>query len=291
MTNKLINRLEELADEMKLIVTQIRKPSTVVEEALANDIIEFEGKQYKKVDREAREGDVVIFNDVADSRAFRIKKPYKVLEGLSVNGGSGYGHFSVYTNVYNRTPETVDVYELIVEDKPKTANQLRAEIIEKAKGFVEDVLAETLPRGKEGKKDKSRQGSHVYDMWYTKTRFVINEEKRTVVALTTRYYEENLRDILSRGIAKCMPGDVFNEHIGKAIALGRALGLDVSEFEQAVQPTLAIGQIVKFGNEEARLIPNSETAYHDNGTARADSYFSINGTIINDTNARYEEVK
>lgn len=287
--NQRITALEETVakqgeeiEELKLIVAQIRKPSTVVEEALANDIIEFEGKQYKKVDREAREGDVVIFNDVADSRAFRIKKPYKVLEGLSVNGGSGYGHFSVYTNVYNRTKETVDVYELIVEDKqdteppaPKTQNELRAEIIEKAKGFVDNIL---------GKYDTFNTTIGKYKDQCVRPVFQVNEKKR---AITVLIYGAFSKVLVFKGITKCHPKSVFNVWIGKAIALGRALGLDVSEFEQAVQPTLAIGQIVKFGNEEARLIPNSETAYHDNGTARVDSYFSINGTIINDTNAQY----
>lgn len=54
------------------------------------------------------------------------------------------------------------------------------------------------------------------------------------------------KEIYSKGIVKCNPDDVFNEHIGKAIALGRALGKDVSEFENAVQPTLTKGQIAKF---------------------------------------------
>ena len=69
MTNKLIERLEELADEMKVIVHQLRVPSTVTQEEIdkaewqrgeVEGVIEFEGQQYKKVDREAREGDVVI---------------------------------------------------------------------------------------------------------------------------------------------------------------------------------------------------------------------------------------
>ncbi|MBJ6364178.1 hypothetical protein ACFOQM_23440 [Paenibacillus sp. GCM10012307] len=41
----------------------------------------------------------------------------------------------------------------------------------------------------------------------------------------------------AKGIAKAAPGDVFNEHIGKAIALHRALGLPVpSEYLNAPEP-------------------------------------------------------
>ena len=327
--NQRITALEETVakqgeeiNELKLIVAQIRKPSTIVEEALANDIIEFEGKQYKKVDREAREGDVVVINNVNRLGTYD-GEPHPVVFGNQYIARDGKRRSLDGWNISCPNP---DVYELFVEDKPnfnnykpmryigkiettkpKTANQLRAEIIEKAKGFVEDVLAETLPSGKEGKKDKCRQGSHVYDVWYTKTRFVINEEKRIVVALTTRYYEENLRDIFSRGIAKCMPGDVFNEHIGKAIALGRALGLDVSEFEQAVQPShYAVGHIAQRHDEPIDTkykylvdeIGHGQTLtkLFDNGkafcnTAQPLDYeneFSRALKIINDTNAQYE---
>ena len=44
--------------------------------------------------------------------------------------------------------------------------------------------------------------------------------------------------INARGKAKCAQGDTFNVHIGKAIALRRALGLPVpSEYTNAPQPT------------------------------------------------------
>src|SRR5699024_6527622 len=65
--------------------------------------------------------------------------------------------------------------------------------------------------------------------------FVVNKEKRTVVALLRGWGSGT---IVKRGIAKCAPKDCFNVHIGKAIALRRALGLEVpDEYLNAPQPT------------------------------------------------------
>lgn len=65
--------------------------------------------------------------------------------------------------------------------------------------------------------------------------FIINAEKRTVVALRKSFAEGYVRE---RGIAKCAPNDCFNAHIGKAIALRRALGLEVpAEYLNVPQPT------------------------------------------------------
>ncbi|WP_333980456.1 hypothetical protein [Bacillus pumilus] len=74
--------------------------------------------------------------------------------------------------------------------------------------------------------------------------FIVNAEKRTVVALRKSFAEGYIRD---RGIAKCAPTDCFNAHIGKAIALRRALGLEVpSEYLNVPQPTdVRVGDVVK----------------------------------------------
>lgn len=54
--------------------------------------------------------------------------------------------------------------------------------------------------------------------------FIVNKEKRTVVALLRPFRTSR---VIARGVAKCDPNDCFNVHIGKAIALYRALGLEV----------------------------------------------------------------
>ncbi|AYK07755.1 hypothetical protein D8Z77_16035 [Brevibacillus laterosporus] len=74
--------------------------------------------------------------------------------------------------------------------------------------------------------------------------FIVNREKRTVVCLLRGGVTPER--IYGRGIAKCSPDDCFNVHIGKAIALRRALGLDVpSEYLNAPLPTeVRVGDVV-----------------------------------------------
>lgn len=120
-------------------------------------------------------------------------------------------------------------YEVIIEE-PKTANEQRAELIQKAKEFVENE-------------------SEFYFV-----DFVVNEEKRTVVALI-RFSSGR---VYTKGIAKCMPDEVFNAGIGKAIALARALEIDVpEEFLNAVQPTEKVLGMVVYNDiykESARIV-------------------------------------
>jgi hypothetical protein len=103
--------------------------------------------------------------------------------------------------------------------------------------------------------------------------FVVNREKRTIVALI----RDPLTDeVFARGIAKCAPGDVFNSHIGRAIALRRALGLPVPvKYLNAPQPTeVRVGDVVEItGNQQ------SGHFYH---------YYSIGDTGRVDKVGRYE---
>lgn len=79
---------------------------------------------------------------------------------------------------------------------------------------------------------------------YNYVNFVVNKEKRTVVALLKVLAGSKTA---KRGIAKCAPNDCFNSHIGKAIALRRALGLPVpDEYLNAPQPTeVRVGDVVE----------------------------------------------
>lgn len=81
--------------------------------------------------------------------------------------------------------------------------------------------------------------------WYVVPEFIINYEKKTIVALVKGPTSKILR---GKGIAKCDPADVFNVHIGKAIALYRALGKDVPDFLlTAPNPTvIEVGDIIGF---------------------------------------------
>lgn len=84
-------------------------------EKKSEETIEFEGATYRKVEREAREGDVVIFTNETAYRYFITKnQPYKVIaDGKFVDNDGD--RMTIYRNDsdQNRTRETVDVYEPI----------------------------------------------------------------------------------------------------------------------------------------------------------------------------------
>lgn len=109
----------------------------------------------------------------------------------------------------------------------KTVQKRRDEIVEQAKADIEKLS---------NRYQRSRYcGCSV--------EFVVNHEKRTVVALLKSVGRGAVK---SKGIAKAAPDDCFNVHIGKAIALHRALGLEVpDEYLNAPQPTeVRVGDIV-----------------------------------------------
>lgn len=111
-------------------------------------------------------------------------------------------------------------------EAPKSDQQKRDDVVEKAKKDVRGLLV-----GDYG----------------TTTEFIVNAEKRTVVALRKWIVRGCIRE---RGISKCAPNDCFNAHIGKAIALRRALGLEVpSEYLNVPQPTdVRVGDVVNYRN-------------------------------------------
>lgn len=115
----------------------------------------------------------------------------------------------------------------------KSRQERRDEIVEQAKGEIDalNVLAD--------------------EYYYT---FEVNREKRTVVTLKRRVASGM---VWGRGIAKCGPSDCFNVHIGKAIALRRALGLEVPiEYINTPQPTeVREGDIIrwKWGGRSYRV--------------------------------------
>ncbi|MBY0023779.1 hypothetical protein J2W97_000838 [Paenibacillus jamilae] len=133
-----------------------------------------------------------------------------------------------------------------VSDALKTPQQRRDEIVELAKADVKRLenkhqsrmefegAASFWPRGCE---KNGKTPCHFVE-------YVVDRGKRTVVALI-RFIKSRRVDY--RGVAKCAPGDVFNAHIGKAISLRRALGLDVpAEYLNVPKPTeVRVGDYVR----------------------------------------------
>lgn len=121
-----------------------------------------------------------------------------------------------------------DIEKYVGHPTAPTAQQIRDEIVAKAKADVT-----TWVRLKTGT---------VCDV-----EFIVNKEKRTVVVLLKGH---RTGDVYEKGIAKADPSDCFNVHIGKAIALRRALGLEVpAEYYNAPAPTeVRVGDVVRLLN-------------------------------------------
>jgi len=129
----------------------------------------------------------------------------------------------------------------IVKPKPRKSvlidfsnNNIRSIAIEQAKELIK-------PQGR-------NKDLITFDGWYVVPEFIINYEKKTIVALVKGPTSGKLR---GKGIAKCDPADVFNIHIGKAIALYRALGKKVPTILlTAPNPTvIEVGDIIGFKDD------------------------------------------
>ncbi|KMK75406.1 hypothetical protein [Alkalihalobacillus pseudalcaliphilus] len=167
------------------------------------------------------------------------------------------------------------------EQSKEDKQRMRDEIVERAKADVEDLLQHNHTESVAG------------GVWFVNTviavktdfcKFVVNKEKRVVVALVIDIHNNS---VYTKGIAKCAPNDCFNVHIGKAISLRRALGLHVpTEYLNAPQPTeVRIGDIMKvfvWGNG-VRIV-NKAGGIHGIMNMYAEKYFADGkASIIDDS--------
>ncbi|MFC8150397.1 hypothetical protein ACFUP3_11890 [Bacillus paralicheniformis] len=144
----------------------------------------------------------------------------------------------------------------------KTAQERRDEIVEQAKADVSGLL--------------KRDIGHDHE-------FIVNTEKRTVVVLRKL---RGCTNIVRRGIAKAAPDDCFNVHIEKAIALYRALGLEVpDEYLNMPQPReVRVGDVVMSIADKSKVyvIVDDEKRLIDGEAART-SIVAKYGKIIDDS--------
>lgn len=202
---------------------------------------------------------------------------------------------SQFDRVYFKTTQNLPIlcfheeYEVIIEE-PKTANEQRAELIQRVKKFLSERQA--IRNGDEKFQDRE-SGNHVArNCWY-ETDFFIKDRKVTAVVYGLVLGNKRQNEPKVVGRAKCMPNEVFNEHIGKAIALARALDIDVpEEFLNAVQPDEVvlgmetsilcgfskrpIGEICRVVNFNCEGYPEYD-----------DGMISTSHEIFSDTNAEY----
>jgi hypothetical protein len=130
------------------------------------------------------------------------------------------------------------------------------------------------------------EGNKWFQDYVTKAEFIVNREKRTVVALVrlNDIFEESNK-VVSRGIAKCHPDDCFNAYIGRAIALRRALGLEVpDEYLNAPQPTeVRVGDFVRALNSVFKVVDPSEKIEAFGRKIHPNSVIAKGSVIIDDS--------
>jgi len=153
------------------------------------------------------------------------------------------------------------VTEDIGEKLAKEPKLTRAEVVARAR---RDVKTLTMRMDKDM---DVNEGNRTFRYLRTVPEFIVNREKRTVVALVKWRTTEEIQE---KGIAKCAPDDVFNADIGKAIALRRALGLDVpAEYTNAPKPEgIAVGDVVRdkdYGSGKVSALRPKGYVNHEKG--------------------------
>jgi hypothetical protein len=152
---------------------------------------------------------------------------------------------------------------------PIDSRSERQKVIDKAKQAITEL--------------KNEQGHYIAAKSAAcEAEFHVNIAKGAVVVLLKGFRTKIIR---SKGIAKCDPTvDAFNVHIGKAIALYRALGKTVpEEFLNAPQPKNAeVGDFIEYSGKVYKVINNSKE--HVAGkTAHISSLAAKNGRVVNDS--------
>jgi hypothetical protein len=161
----------------------------------------------------------------------------------------------------------------------KSPQQRRDEIVEQAKRDV-DYLKDV-----DGLYTVESGSEFNYACY---SEFIVNKEKRTVVALLRGFRTKWMR---AKGFAKCAPQDCFNAHIGKAIALRRALGLEVpDEYLNAPQPTeVRVGDVILSKGNTYKITDSFGAAAYLKGYAQPGSPAAKAGKVIDDSREEVTE--
>jgi len=134
-----------------------------------------------------------------------------------------------------------------VQQDDKSPQEIRDEVVEKTKADIEGLAINNYDHVDYIRRFTGSNQGPFYRIGNRGTpllaEYIVNRKKKTVVCLLRGIVTKT---IYARGIAKCAPGDVFNSHIGRAIALRRALELEVpTEYLNVPNPTeFKVGDIV-----------------------------------------------
>lgn len=297
-TVKTVEKMKKNAEANVAFANQLKANIVALQKSTAHDLVAHNGKVLVKVERKAREGDFVVFEGLESNYTINGKfyetyekngaLCYTATDNLSYTV-YGWGDFCEITKVYEvigNLPQSnlvVEAFEPIqIENGTKTpckhltANQKRARAIKMAKDFVEEKIEETALTGE------------LLDIETT-----IDTKKRKVKV------EMIFAIGKQKGKAKCKKGEVFNEHIGEAIALAKALDIVEQlppDILKAVQPdSMVAGHIIlPSADSDIEVISNRNwkgECYAGDIYYFMDYSLSNGLKIIDDTNAQYETIK
>ncbi|CDN42054.1 hypothetical protein [Paenibacillus sp. P22] len=294
------------------------------------EIVRIGGERFRMVDRKAAVGERIIIVATADRRwkngavftvresepsGVWIKHPegniggkagvfhreYRVLEPLASAAAppSTSGPADLTEVVANLARRVAELERLIAPSqvargtvpnrRPSFLKPTRDEIVQRAK---DDVAAlETTYQSAWSSGGASFWPQACAKQGYSPVHYVeyvINREKRTVVALIRRLRDKS---VYYKGIAKCAPDDVFNAHIGRAISLRRALGLEVpAEYTSAPQPTEPrVGDIIRNGLGKRRVVYAVRPKMRTYGVGAGEAFVSADKglTYVDDSNYEF----
>ena len=281
--NERLDKVVEMIDALRSEVVGIKNDLASTSTETVEEIIMHNGLKLRKVNRVGREGEYVKIIKSWDSD-LKTGGFYKIEcedDELGIKDDDDYfweGDHEDFEHV--ETYEVIDVQaeKLPFPEVELTANQKRAKLIEKAKKFAEEKK-QTEP-----------------DVYSFKGRLVEANFHRKNKRVTCVVNDFIYGHTVNVGRADCSEGDVFNEHIGQAIALARALKIDVpQEFLEAVQPDeIVVGMIIEY--KDGRIAEVINDNYVGIIDAETQTYLSTareyeyHARIIEDTNAKYDEV-
>lgn len=211
------------------------------------------------IENETEGGGIGMINEIEARFEEAVEQAREAIEELRL-AAMAKGYEDARKDLTETKPKTLEVGDL-VRALAKCVKENRDRIIKEANAYVpivrqhqRDAIVEQAKKDVAELSTTWRPGcpslnySHsAFDPEGSKVNFSVNNAKRTVVCYITYYSPVFERARTSfRGIAKCTPTDCFNAHIGKAIALRRALGLEVpAEYLNAPQPTeVRVGDVV-----------------------------------------------
>lgn len=210
-----------------------------------------------------------------------VKDAIKEMRRKAYAEGYGQGKFDAQKDDDIQDAKLREISETILtpEKLAKLDQKRRDEIVTKAKADIDNL--KNIMGSYTVKKEHylPEIGSSGGDNALCNAEFIVNADKRTIVVLMKGHI---FTSIYAKGIAKCDPSDCFNAHIGKAIALRRALGLVIpSDYLNVPNPTeVRVGDIIM----RKGIVPGLRVITGDRGTRpNGERYFKTKegaGTTI-----------